>query len=565
MRWKLLLFALLAFMIFPVSAGAVDFSISDVQINAHLQPDGTVQVNEQHTYEFDGKFKGIIREMKPKEGAKIEGFEAFENGKKLKVEKKNDEYRAYRKGKNETITVELQYTIKSGMEKYEDGAQFYWPFFDERNETDYGNMTITVIPPSQANDVLFLGYDSAEETGAVQEDGSVKFAMGEVYSGENGDIRVVYESSLFPQMTVIDRKIRPSVRADQQLQAIEKAQFIANQQRVEKIGGVVLGAGSLLVILISVFARIRKKRFIHEADLQIATNGFYVPTYDMSLPAILLFKKGNAAVELMSAALLDLVRKGYVRQLSDDEFELVNPHFELEHEQQLAQLLFFQIGKNERFTLEQLKTYTKEEKNYAEFQKSFVMWQQLLKSEVKQYQLKKPSIKTRVALVLIGLTGITLSILFILYELYFLLTVAIVLSLYSLIFSLFYRPLNYAGTLMLQEWKEVEHWMNEMDPKKWDDLSLDERFRVLVYGVGIQHKELASYYEEFASAQKSINQNRSSDYTESGSGGFYVHNPVFLTGSFSQASTNVSANAPSDSSSSSSGGTGGGGGGSGAF
>lgn len=563
MKWRLLTVALLAFILFPTPAGAVDFSIPDVQIHAELQPDGTVNVNEKHTYEFDSKFKGIIREVAPKEGATIEQFAAYENGKKLDIERKKNEYRAHRKGKKGTYVFELQYEIKNGMTKYEDGADFHWPFFDKRNETDYGNMTIIVTPPELAHDVLFVGYDSAEEKGSLQDDGSVVFALGEVAEGTNGDIRVVYEPSLFPAMTAVDRKVRPAVRADLQLQEIERAKFAANQEKTNSVGGIVLGVSVLGVAMVSVFAGYRRKRYIREAKAQIASRGFFVPSYDVSLPATVLFKRGTASVELMSAALLDLVRKGNVRQISDDEFELIDANAELDHEQQLIKLLFFQIGDDERFTLQQLKAYTKEEKNYDEWSKSFTMWKQLLQNEKKQYDLKESSAVVRFWFVLAGLTGITLAIFFGVYDLYMLMTFAIVLAVYSLLLAMFYGPRSYAGTLMLEEWQQVEAWMIDMDPNKWDALSTDDRFRILIYGVGIQHPELESYYEEFAKAQKQLAAHQPVSRTEFSGGGSYVHNPVFLTGSFNQASSNVSSNAPS--SSSSSGGTGGGGGGSGAF
>lgn len=557
--------ALLAFILFPTRAEAVDFSIPDVQIHAELQPDGVVLVNEKHTYEFDSKFKGIIREITPKKGATIERFEAYENGKKLDIERKNDEYHAHRKGKKGTYIFELRYVIKDGVTKYEDGADFYWPFFDKRNETDYGNMTITVTPPERAHDVLFAGYDSAEEKGSLQDDGSVIFTLGEVAEGTKGDIRVVYEPSLFPAMTAVDSKVRPAVRADLQLLEIERAQFAADKKKTNFIGGIILGVSALGVVMVSLFADIRRKRFIREAKAQIASSGFFVPSYDISLPATVVFKKGAASVELMSAALLDLVRKGNVRQISDDEFELIDVNAELDHEQQLIKLLFFQIGDGERFSLPQLKAYTNEEKNYDEWSKSFAKWGELLFSERKQYDLKGPSAGIRSLFVVSTLAGITLTIFFAVYELYMLMTFAIILAVYSLLLAIFYSPRSYAGTLMLAEWQQVEDWMTDMDPNKWDVLSTDDRFRVLIYGVGIRHPELASYYEEFAKAQKQLAAHQPVSSWEYSGGDSHVYNPVFLAGSFNQAFSNVSSNAPSSSSSSGGGGTGGGGGGSGAF
>ncbi|WP_144463402.1 DUF2207 domain-containing protein [Siminovitchia fortis] len=136
----------------PSFAYAVDFSISDVKIDAYLQENGDIDVNERHTYIFDGKFNGITREIFPKKGAEISGFMANEGETSLKVEKEGELYKVHRSGKDETIQVDL-YTIKNGMEKYADITEFYWPFFDDRNEADYGKMTIAIHPPQPADGI----------------------------------------------------------------------------------------------------------------------------------------------------------------------------------------------------------------------------------------------------------------------------------------------------------------------------------------------------------------------------------------------------------------------------
>ncbi len=107
----------------------MDFSITNTEINAYLQENGDVQVQEQHTYRFEGDFNGITRSIIPKEQTKIEGFQAFENGKPLEVELEENVYKVYRSGSDQKILIDLTYTITNGVEVYTDLAQFYWPFF----------------------------------------------------------------------------------------------------------------------------------------------------------------------------------------------------------------------------------------------------------------------------------------------------------------------------------------------------------------------------------------------------------------------------------------------------
>ncbi|MDM5330092.1 DUF2207 domain-containing protein [Neobacillus sp. CF12] len=141
-KWlsSIILFTLILFFLFPTLGFAVEFSITNVKIDAFLLKDGNVEVKESHTYQFDGEFNGISREIIPKESAAISQFTATENGKSLKVEQEDDLYKIHRKGEDETITVILHYTIENGLEVYQDVAQFYWPFFDDRNESSYENL-----------------------------------------------------------------------------------------------------------------------------------------------------------------------------------------------------------------------------------------------------------------------------------------------------------------------------------------------------------------------------------------------------------------------------------------
>lgn len=63
MKKIMIVFSLSIILLFPMSVLAVDFSIPEVNIDAYLGSDGDVKVVELHTYEFDGEFNGIIREL----------------------------------------------------------------------------------------------------------------------------------------------------------------------------------------------------------------------------------------------------------------------------------------------------------------------------------------------------------------------------------------------------------------------------------------------------------------------------------------------------------------------
>lgn len=555
--------------IFPTSALAVDFSIKKSTIDAYLETDGTVKVEEQHTYKFDGEFGGITRELIPKFGASILTVEAFENGKALKVEEDDGLYRAHRKGEDETITVELKYTIENAMEKYADGAQFYWPFFDTRNESDYGDMTINIHPPALANDVQFLGYDNGYEKGSVDASGVVSFAMGYVYSGENGDVRVIYESDLFPDLVVLDGTIRDQLAADEKRLADEIESFALGQEKTKKNGSILL---TIIVLLLSglfgvMFKRGKDGR--NEALYQLKDTKTLVPVATMSMPAIIHYTTEKPiSPEMMAAGLLDLVRTGNVKQHSDDAFEIVNRKVAFPHELELIRLLFDKVGDKVHFKLGDLEAYTLKKENHGKYNDAVLKWREGIEEELTAAELvgKRKGIRSALAVISIGL-GIA-ALVFLMYSLFLFMIFSALLSLTVMAFAFFYKPRNEKGHLLYAQWQQFQKAFGELDIDEWSKLSSDDKFRAFTYSVGSGDKAFSKHFNQFVDVEKRSSPVDSRKVTYADSGYDYMYySPVMMSSSFTTASTNTAPVPSEDSSSSSSsgGGTGGGGGGSGAF
>ncbi|MDQ0974915.1 putative membrane protein [Neobacillus niacini] len=305
---------------FPHQSLAVEFSITNVKIDATLQNNGNVEVEETHTYDFDGEFNGITREVVPKEGASISQFTATENGKNLRIEKEDDLYKVHRKGEDETITVKLHYTIENRIEVYQDVAQFYWPFFDERNDSSYEDLSITIHPPASTDDAIAFGYDEAFTTETIQEDGSVIFTLGYVPSNTNADIRLAYPANLFPNAPLTaDKPMKEEIlNAKQEL--IDHAETDAKtKETLSTISTIGLPSFTIILLLLMMrdwlAARSIRNDFMREGISSLS-----VPKQIMSLPATIYFTNNNyLQPRAMGAALLDLVRQGYVTKTADDQ------------------------------------------------------------------------------------------------------------------------------------------------------------------------------------------------------------------------------------------------------
>ena len=493
MKKVLVLGFFLFILLIPVNVWAVEFSIDATNINAQLRKDGQVDVKESHTYEFEGDFNGITRRLISKEKTTIKNFQATENGKELKVEKDGDVYKVYRGGSDETVTVDITYTITNGVERFEDVAQFYYPFFDESNETTYENMTITVVPPKPAGVKVAYGYDEAYDTIETIDEGTVVFNLGEVASEENGDIRIAYDASLFPEAALTAEKpMLGDIISDQEKLDAEVAAEREARERWGEFAPVIVG-GLLLIVIGLLVQAIRRKRLTGiEIERQLSGNGRF-PDTEMSLPAILLFTGGNLKASAVIASLLELVRKENIKKISDEEFELVSRDTDFKHERRLIEWLFDDIASSHIFHVKDLESYVEEKKNHEKYQKSFSGWKEAVRREYKQYDLTEKAVKTRWISGLAALVSFISIFLFAYHELFVWMLSVTFLFLFFLIFAIAYRPLNEKGRRIMETvtpLKVSDQW------KEWDQ---DEQVPALLYQIGAGKRKMSA---QFASSSQ---------------------------------------------------------------
>lgn len=546
----LLVFVLV--LLIPTQVYAIDFEISKVQIDAQLNEDGTADVTERFTYEFDDDFNGITRSLIEKEGTAIENFSAAENGKPLKVEMEDGVYQIYREGEDgDTIEVELSYEIDNAVEKFEDGAQFYWAFFDESNESEYGDVTISVTPPSPAERVEALGYEEAYGTERITDDGTVVFELGNVLEGENANVRAIFERELFPAATAMDGTVRDEIAEDREQQENEAAIFAQNQQTARNFGipAIVIAGALLLAGILLLWMRAhQRKRKIRNYPYE-----FFVPKQSMSIPALLHFTNSAfLSPNAISAAILELMRKGNIRQLSEDHFKLIDRKTDHAHEDTLIGLLFDRIGDGREFTLEGVEEFTENELNHAAYNEAIAEWNKGVSAEVKAkgFYEEHPVLRWTAGIVsglFIGLaiyTGI--------YELFPWMAASIALAMLALGFAIGYSPVTFEGHQIRHHWRKLKAAMQNLPEGQWNLLTTDEKQRAYAYLLGSDPKTAQRKAAVFTST------NTAADDSS------FVMNPIFMTAIFVSAGSTTTASA-SGGIAGSGAGVGGGGGGSGAF
>lgn len=481
------LFLLLLIISIPTSVFAVDYDIEETIINASLQENGNVEVKETHTYRFDGEFNGITRTLLPKENTSISNVRASESGTDLNIDQEDHLYKIYRSGSDETITIDLYYSIENGVNVYEDVAEFYWPFFDDSNESTYESMSITVEPPGTTEVKAAYGKDEAYGTAQPKDDGSVTFDLGEVPSGKKGDIRVAYESSLFSEAAITSEA--PMLETIQAEKAALDQEVMAKAEQKERWGALapfIIGGLALIALILMIEGWRKRKETLREAERQSSGGGSF-PKETMSLPAMLGFMNhGILSTSTLTAALLDLVRKGIVEKVSDKEFKLVKRQTEYEHETILVTWLFDKVGADGRFHVQQLEEYVQHKENHRDYQKHFNAWRQAVNKESRERKLYEKTAKPRWLSGIAALAAIPFVILFPYFGLFVWMTAAIVLFVFFVLYAIFYQPLTIEGQRIKRELQPL----NQGD--EWKTWGQEDQVPALLYQIGAGKRDLFS-------------------------------------------------------------------------
>lgn len=554
-------FVCLLLITFPLSALAVDYSITNVEIKAYLQENGDVQVEEIHTYDFDSAFNGITREIIPKKGAEITGFMAKEGENPLRVEQEKHVYKIYRKGDREKITIRLFYVIKNGVEKHQDLTEFYWPFFDKRNESDYENLSITIFPPKETDRVIAFGYDSAFNKQTINRTGSVTFYFGYVPSKTNGDIRVAYSSDLFPAMVyTTNEKVKEHILQEKLSLEKKVETYMKNQEKTSQVLKSILPLIFIVFFIVLVYEYIHWRQKKQTVIEELAQQSGWIPKEKVSMPAVILHTSSLSS-KTIPVAVLDLVRKRYVKQLSEDEFQLVHTVAEHYHEKILIDWLFYEVGWKGYFQLQDLKRYIKKESNLTKYQQKIYEWKKAVKEELTEFGVKEGKGFLRLLFTIFSVLFLCCIIMSIYYDLVALMLVYILLFIFGIGMIFFYRPLSIKGMLLKEEWHEFSKRSEQWSQTEWEKLKDDDQMRGVIYQMGI-----ASSIEEEEEQDSFINHLSHTSHPMLTY--YFVAFPLFanyIHQADKQYERLFSSSNSSSSSSFSGGGVGGGGGGSGAF
>ncbi len=367
-----------------------DYEIKRVRINADVQKNGDVIVNQAVTYAFDGKFHGVYydQDLKGIKGVEDIGAQIanddnpinlpVENSGKndtLSIEKGSDKVRMkiYHEMDGGSATFVYRYTIRELITNYRDTAELNWKVIGKGWEKPLSDVQITINLPSRpVPDLKAYGHgDLSGETKVDRNRGRVVMTI------EHNPARTFVETHLlFPTSVTPDclnvKNIIYKEEAERKERELAK---IANEKRRKErfFSYLAFGAVFVLSLAIPVTALVgpgeRTKKLKN-----------YVRSYEIpKMPpeqAYVLDKGEQPNARTYTAHLMDLAgqKRVLITPVEKRDWKISKKQRKDFNAGDLDEFLFEKVGDGQSYTMKQLKKYGKDHENSERLYDKFESW-----------------------------------------------------------------------------------------------------------------------------------------------------------------------------------------------
>ena len=367
-----------------------DYEIKRVRINADVQKNGDVIVNQAVTYAFDGKFHGVYYDQDLKGIKDVEDIGAqianddnpinlpVENSGKndtLSIEKGSDKVRMkiYHEMDGGSATFVYRYTIRELITNYRDTAELNWKVIGRGWEKPLSDVQITINLPSRpVPDLKAYGHgDLSGETKVDRNQGRVVMTI------EHNPARTFVETHLlFPTSVTPDclnvKNIIYKEEAERKERELAK---IANEKRRKErfFSYLAFGAVFVLSLAIPVTALVgpgeRTKKLKN-----------YVRSYEIpKMPpeqAYVLDKGEQPNARTYTAHLMDLAgqKRVLITPVEKRDWKISKKQRKDFNAGDLDEFLFEKVGDGQSYTMKQLKKYGKDHENSERLYDKFESW-----------------------------------------------------------------------------------------------------------------------------------------------------------------------------------------------
>lgn len=247
-RFLLMLgFLLLIGCSFSLQAATKNYKIVRVTIQAQLQPDGSMIVQEARTFRFKGHFHFAYRTFPRKGRVTFADFSVFEGNHPYSLsqsekpgtyqlirKKSQTEVRWFFNARNQTRTFTIQFRAENAVQRYEDAAVLYYKFMSEDWGVGQQRIEISLKPPvslvqSSVKEWVHGPLWASSRTSA---DGAIYIQCARLPKRTYLEIRALYPPEIFSGLPLIQKRVKNEILKEETEWAVQANRM--RQQAIQK-------------------------------------------------------------------------------------------------------------------------------------------------------------------------------------------------------------------------------------------------------------------------------------------------------------------------------------------
>lgn len=412
------IFIFLIFIFFNIISFAASYNITNLDILANLQKDGSMEVQEAVTYDI-GDINGILFDIDTKGFGELNYIDIFEdvgqkNGQyqykrvpssKYEISLSDDLYRIklYSKNSNNTRNFLFVYTLPNAVNVYNDVAQFNRKMVGENWQQSIDNVSVKInIPVDESYDnSKIFAFGHGPLTGdIIKEYNIVQYSLENYYPGDFVEAHILMEPEIFSKINknkIIHKNVKEELLAMEKEFADEaNAERERAQKREEFLNDIKKYDKAIFTSLASFWAAIMfyiHRIFKKENKYKDKFGKYLRELPDDYSPALAgTIMTGNINNEEILATLLDLIRRKKI------ELEEVSGKNRLvlkadtknlrTQENTIVDIYFNDFGDGKSVVLEDIKTRNLSISTAKKFEK----WQYQILSEMDRLKLDYESL-----------------------------------------------------------------------------------------------------------------------------------------------------------------------------
>jgi uncharacterized membrane protein len=305
-----------------ILAASGEYYISSITINAVIDNQGNMLVEESYDYVFKGSFNGIKRNIKTKgsDGVSDIAVNVISNNQQEKgnfeVNKTGTatEVKIYSKSSNETKTFKINYKLKNVITQYSDISELKWLFYENEDNVTTNKITVYLTLPNPINEeVKFFGEGPKRGSASLDAENHIKLQLDNMKDGE-----VIGAQVLFPANWVSASK-KVTMNRDEYNTMLQNKR----NKTLATVGISILGGTALITSALYAMYRKRKKAIGQYREDHIFFNDKYYSQLPSNLSPVLVSKLVTKSVDTkdLLATILHLSNKGAITFLDNPMYD----------------------------------------------------------------------------------------------------------------------------------------------------------------------------------------------------------------------------------------------------